>query len=51
MIFSIIDRIDQFFEYKVLPSEQPDELKLPKWVKASKKAKNNRLKVNVDETG
>ena len=43
-------------------SEQPDELKLPKWVKASKKrfneilsiitkAKNNRLKVNVDGTG
>ena len=62
MIFSIIDGNDQFFEYKVLPGEQPDELKLPKWVKASKKrfneilsiitkAKNNRLKVNVDKTG
>ena len=33
----IISAIEQFFEYKYLPGEQPDELKLPKWVKVSKK--------------
>ena len=37
MILSIIDRIYQFFEYKSLSGEQPDELKLPKWVKVSEK--------------
>ena len=37
MILSVIDRIYQFFEYKFLPGEQPDELKLPKWVKVSEK--------------
>ena len=29
--------IYQFFEYKILPSEQPDSSNLPKWVKVSKK--------------
>ena len=33
----IISAIEQFFEYKYLPGEQPEELKLPKWVKVSKK--------------
>ena len=36
-ILSVINRIYQFFEYKFLLGEQPDELKLPKWVKVSKK--------------
>ena len=36
-VVSVIDRIYQFFEYKFLPGEQSDELKLPKWVKVSKK--------------
>ena len=36
MILSVIDRIYQFFEYKFLPGEQPDESNLPKWVKVSK---------------
>ena len=36
-VVSVIDRIYQFFEYKFLLGEQSDELKLPKWVKVSKK--------------
>ena len=59
MILSVIDSIYQFFKYKLLPGEQPEELKLPKWVNVSKevfneilsiitKVKNNRLKSNVD---
>ena len=36
-ILSVIDRINQFFEYKSLLDKQPDGLKLPKWVKVSKK--------------
>ena len=36
-ILSVIDGINQFFEYKFLPGKQPDELQLPKWVKVSKK--------------
>ena len=54
-ILSVIDRTDHFFEYKFLSGDQSDELKLPKWVKVSKKrfdmikskvqnAKNNDLK-------
>ena len=35
-MLSVIDRIYQFFEYKFLPGEQPDEWNLPKWVKVSK---------------
>ena len=35
-ILSVINRIYQFFEYKFLPGEQPDESNLPKWVKVSK---------------
>ena len=31
IIFSVIDRIDQFFEYRFLPVEQPNEVKLPDW--------------------
>ena len=59
MILSVIDSIYQFFKYKLLPGEQPEELKLPKWVNVSKevfneilsiitKVKNDRLKSNVD---
>ena len=36
-IMSVINRIYQFFEYKLLPGEQPDEWNLPQWVKVSKK--------------
>ena len=36
MILSVIDRIYQFFEYKFLSGEQPDESRLPKWVKVSR---------------
>ena len=36
IILSVTDRIYQFFQYKLLPGEQPDELKLPKWVKVTK---------------
>ena len=61
MILSVIDRIYQFFKYKFSSGEQPDELKLPKWVKVSKKtfneilskvtkAKNEGLKIIVDGT-
>ena len=35
-ILSVINRIYQFFEYKFLLGEQPDESNLPKWVKVSK---------------
>ena len=35
-ILSVIDRIYQFFEYKCLSDKQPDESKLPKWVKVTK---------------
>ena len=35
-ILSVINRIYQFFEYKFLLGEQPDELNLPKWIKVSK---------------
>ena len=38
-ILSVIDQIHQFFEYTCLPGEQPDQLKLPKWVGVSKKKK------------
>ena len=41
MIMSVIDKIYQFFEYKFLP----DELKLPKWVKASKRRFNEILNI------
>ena len=59
MILGVIDRIYQFFEHKVLPGEQSDKLRLPKWVKVNKKrfneilstvtkAKNEGLKIIVD---
>ena len=35
-MLSVINRIYQFFEYKFLLGEQPDELNLPKWIKVSK---------------
>ena len=38
-ILSVIDQIGQFFENIFLPGEQPDQLKLPKWVGVSKKKK------------
>ena len=37
MMLSVIDRSYQFFEYKFLSVEQPDEFKLPKWIKVNKK--------------
>ena len=51
---SVTNRIYQFFEHNVFWGEQPDESKLPKWVKVSKQkfyvikkkvqnAKNNNL--------
>ena len=40
-MMSVIDKIYQFFEYKFLP----DELKLPKWVKASKRRFNEILNI------
>ena len=54
MILSIIDRIYRFFEYKFFSGEQPDESKLPKWIKVSKqrfdaiksKVKNAKKKKN-----
>ena len=60
-ILSVINRIYQFFEYKFLLGEQPDELKLPKWVKVSKKrfdmiknkvqnAKNNNLQARPNRS-
>ena len=56
MILSVIDRIYQFFEYKFLPGEQPDESNLPKWVKVSKqkfdviKKKVHNAKINNLQT-
>ena len=35
-ILSVINRLYQFSEYKILPGEQRDESNLPKWVKVSK---------------
>ena len=59
---SVIDRINQFFKYKILAGKQPDELQLPKWVKISKKrldrikntaqnAKNNSLRTKPNRRG
>ena len=59
MILSVTDRIYQFSEYKFLPDKQPNKLKLPKQVGASKgrfneslniitKARNDGLKTNAD---
>ena len=56
---SVIDRIYKLFKYKFSPDEQPDELKLPKWVNKNKErfneilsiitwATNDGLKTNVD---
>ena len=61
IILSVIDRIYRVFEYQFLPGEQPDELKLPKWVKVSKKrfdmiknkvqnAKNNNLQARPNRS-
>ena len=36
IILSVIDSIYQFFEYKFLPGEQTDELRLPTWVNVNK---------------
>ena len=36
-MLSVINRIYQFFEYKFLLGEQPDELKLPKWIKVKQR--------------
>ena len=58
-ILSVIDRIDQFFEYKFSSGKQADESELLKWVNINKKrfnemlstvtrAKNQGLRTNVD---
>ena len=39
-ILIVINRIYQFFEYKFLPGEKPDESNLPKWIKLSKQRFN-----------
>ena len=55
-ILSVINRIYQFFEYKFLLGEQPDELNLPKWIKVSKqrfdviKKKVQNAKINNLQT-
>ena len=36
MILGVIDRIYQFFECNFFSGEQPDELKLPNWIKVSR---------------
>ena len=35
-ILSVTNRMYQFFEHNFFGGEQPDESKLPKWVKVSK---------------
>ena len=45
-MLSIINRIYQFFQYKFLPGEQPDESNLPKWMKVSKQ-RFDMIKKNV----
>ena len=58
-MLTVINRIYQFFDYKFLPGEQPDEFKLPKWVKVNEKrfneilstvtkAKNEGLRINTE---
>ena len=42
-ILSVIDRIDQFFEYKFFSGEHSDELKSPKWVRVSEERFNEKL--------
>ena len=55
-MLSVINRIYQFFEYKFLLGEQPDESNLPKWVKVSKqkfdviKKKVHNAKINNLQT-
>ena len=60
-ILSVIDRTDHFSEHKSLSDKQPDELKLPKWAKVSKKrfhiikskvqnVKNNYLQVRPNQS-
>ena len=55
-ILSVINRIDQFFEYKFLSDEQPDKSNIPKWVKVSKqrfdviKKKVQNAKINNLQT-
>ena len=44
-ILSVIDQIHQFFEYTCLPGEQPDQLKLTKWVGVSKKKGSIRYQI------
>ena len=39
-ILSVIDRIDQFFEYKFFSGEHSDELKLPNWLRVSEERFN-----------
>ena len=36
-MLSVVNRIYQCFEYKLLPGEQPDESNLPKWVKVKQR--------------
>ena len=45
---SVIGRIYQFFKNKFLPDEQPDKLKLPKWVNVSKERFNEVLNITTE---
>ena len=45
---SVIGRIYQFFKNKFLPDEQPDKLKLPKWVNVSKERFNEILNITTE---
>ena len=55
-MLSVINRINQFFEYNFFLGEQPDESNLPKWVKVSKqkfdviKKKVHNAKINNLQT-
>ena len=46
MTLSVIDRIYQFFEYTFLSNKEPDQLKLPQYVRASKESFNEILNIN-----
>ena len=46
MTLSVIDRIYQFFEYTFLSNKEPDQLKLLKYLRASKESFNEILNIN-----
>ena len=43
---ALIDRIYQFFGYTFLSNKEPDQLKLPQYVRASKESFNEILNIN-----